>query len=168
MAAANLTAARLRELLLYDPTTGIFHWRVSRKGTRRDGLAGGVSAHGYVKIGVDRTGQQYAHRLAWLYMVGEWPTGEIDHINGDRADNRWANLREVTPRENKQNKRKPQRNNKSGFLGVSISSNCPSRWIAQIKLPNGKNKSIGMFKTPEEAHEAYLRVKRAIHKGCTI
>lgn len=171
MAAHDLTAARLRELLRYEPDTGHFFWRAPRPKARLDLPAGGKTSHGYIHIGVDGTGQHYAHRLAWLYMNGEWPTCEVDHINGDKADNRWANLRGVTSTVNKQNKRSPQSNNKSGFLGVSLCSyrkTCPSKWRAQIRLAGGINKTLGNFKTPEEAHEAYLKAKRALHEGCSI
>jgi len=171
MAKPNLSAQRLRELLAYDPIKGEFRWRIGRKGAPMGALAGGKTSHGYINIGVDRTGQHYAHRLAWLYMNGEWPTCEIDHINGNRTDNRWSNLRGVSSTVNKQNKRRPQSNNKSGFLGVSLKSSRktgPRKWLAQIALPGGKRKAIGTFKTPEEAHEAYLKAKRLLHEGCSI
>lgn len=171
MATFNVSAQRLRELLAYDPLTGEFRWRVGRKRAPMGALAGGKTSHGYIRIGVDMGGQQYAHRLAWLYMTGEWPSCEVDHINGDKSDNRWSNLRGVSSTINKQNKRRPQSNNKSGFLGVSLNSsrkNCPSKWLAQICLPGGKRRFLGNFKTPEEAHEAYLKAKRSLHEGCSI
>lgn len=167
MADADLSAARLRELLHYDPLSGAFTWRTSGKGRRPDSAAGSVSQHGYVKIGVDGAGQKYAHRLAWLYMTGEWPKYEIDHIDGDRANNRFANLRDVKAFVNQQNKRKPQSNCDSGVLGVSwVRSR--KHWVAQIRIPGVGNRAIGTFRNKDAAAAAYLAAKRRLHEGCTI
>src|SRR5690606_34614864 len=98
-----LTQQRLKELLYYDPETGIFTRLVGRSGPRaRAGdVAGSDNGKGYIRIYVD--GRPYkAHRLAWFYMHGEWPE-EIDHRNGERADNRLSNLRPVTRQQNNLN-----------------------------------------------------------------
>ncbi len=108
-----------------------------------------------------------AHRIAWLLCYGKWPEGQIDHINGDKSDNRIANLRDVPQRTNGENRRTPLANNKVGFLGVSVNKSNPGRYLAQIQIA-GKNVHIGYFKTPEEAHEAYIETKRRRHAGCTI
>lgn len=171
MAAHDLTAQRLREALHYDPDTGVFTWRPlvlsQKRTTRRAGRrAGWQTALGYVYIGID--GAQYgAHRLAWLYQAGAWPEQDVDHINGRRADNRWANLRDVAHRMNVENQRAaPSSNQSTRLLGVTFHK--PSGlYLSQIKS-KGKKHYLGYFKTPEPAHEAYLAAKRRLHEGCTI
>jgi HNH endonuclease len=165
MAAADLTAARLRELLSYDPATGLFTRLVSGRGRGAiaGSVAGGKSLCGYIRIGV--SGRFYmAHRLAWLYTHGVWPAGDIDHINGEKADNRLSNLRDVSTSVNMQNQRSAQPRNASGFLGVTRHGN---RFEASIKI-NGVNLYLGSYGSPEEAHASYLKEKRRIHPGCTI
>lgn len=161
----SLTAQTLRELLHYDPETGIFTRAVSQRGRngRKGCQAGGKSDSGYIRISIQNKLHQ-AHRLAWLYMFGVWPTGDVDHIDGDRTNNRIANLRDVSTSVNMQNQKSAQPRNISGFLGVTKHGN---RFEASIKL-NGINHYIGSYATPQTAHEAYLRVKRALHEGCTI
>ena len=95
-----LTADRVLELLDYDPETGHFRWRVTKGSKRMAGeVAGCLYGKGYWSIGIDRR-LYYAHRLAWLYVHGEWPKRVIDHINRDKLDNRIVNLRDVTISEN--------------------------------------------------------------------
>lgn len=97
--------ARLQELLEYAPETGAFRWRVNRTSVRAGTVAGRLDSKGYRQISVD--GQRYAaHRLAWLYVNGEWPMHEVDHVNGIRDDNRIANLRDVARIINMRNKRR--------------------------------------------------------------
>lgn len=108
----------------------------------------------------------YAHRFAWAYYYGELPTGFIDHINGDRADNRICNLRDVSHSQNMQNQRHPLSNNKTGFLGVSFHRST-NKYQAQIKA-GGKRIHLGTFLIPEDAHKAYVTAKRELHAGCTI
>jgi hypothetical protein len=147
----TLTAHRLRELLHYAPETGEFRWRVDRGNKIKAGsIAGGASkAHGYYQIG---TGGRlyYGHRLAWLYMTGEWPSAEIDHINRDKADNRFANLREATHQENCWNL-PIIRSNKSGISGVRWHA---GKWVAYICV-SGEVKHLGRFVCKEEAGQAY-------------
>jgi hypothetical protein len=104
------------------------------------------------------------HRAAWLYVHGKWPNGQIDHINGDRSDNRISNLRDVSHSVNQQNVHRPRRDNASGFLGVTRQKNL---WTSQVTV-SGKTLHLGLFKTPEEAASAYLEAKRKHHTGCTI
>lgn len=156
----DLTAVRLREVLDYDPDTGSFTWRES-KGHMRGGLpAGHHHNNGYVHIGID--GEDYsAHRLAWLYIFGAWPTAEhMDHINRVRHDNRICNLREASRSENGQNVSLSS-SNSSGYRGVSRCNkyNC---WRAQIKL-NGKPKHLGYFETPQLASAAYCAAAALLH-----
>ena len=164
MAAADLTAERLREILHYDPETGIFTWRVR---TSRCVKIGSECSHrgsiGYVVIQILSTPYS-AHRLAWLHVTGSWPIGVIDHINGVRDDNRFCNLRDVSNTENLQNRRRPNKNTSSGFLGVHRVADA---WVAQIGV-NGRNTHIGIFKTPELAHAAYIEAKKNLHQTCTV
>lgn len=164
MAKNDLTAARLRERLIYDPETGVLTWRVvTRNGRRRPGdLAGNLSLSlGYVFVGID--GACYlAHRLAWLYVTGAWPIHDIDHINGTRNDNRIVNLRDVPTRHNLENQRCPQVGRR--WFGVTPSD---GKWRARIKV-RGETLSLGRFGTPEEAQAAYWEAKRRLHAGCTV
>ena len=161
----ELTAERLRDALDYNPETGEFRWKSPRKKVVVGSIAGCVSSDGYRRIRID--GDRYrAHRLAWLYVNGRWPAFDIDHINGLRADNRIENLREARRGENNQNKRSPQTNNKSGFLGVTRRKDT-GRWRAAIMISR-KHISIGDFETPEEAYAAYLKAKAEFHPFQTI
>ena len=166
MANANLTAERLRELLYYDQDTGIFTRRISTRPNAMAGMiAGGLDAHGYVNICVDKR-RYKAHRLAWLYVFGAWPKHEIDHINGVKNDNRIFNLRDVERLENGRNHVRPTKRNKtSGVLGVTAHKN---KWKSGVTV--GKKRfHVGVFDTKEEAHQAYVLAKRKLHAGgCTL
>lgn len=168
MAAANsLTAARLREVLHYESLTGVFTWLVQtqRLQTKVGDVAGGIKPSGYVCIGID--GKRYrAHRLAWLWMTGQWPVDQIDHINGIRSDNRLSNLREASRSLNSQNQRRAYSNNKTGFLGVSWSKQA-KKYHATI-MANGNDHHLGYFTTPELAYTTYLTAKRKLHEGNTL
>lgn len=114
----NLTVDRLRTLLAYDPSTGFFRWKVRRGGYALPGsVAGSPNSEGYVQIRVDRVLHK-AHRLAWLYMTGEWPKDFIDHIDRDPSNNTWSNLRSATNAENVRNQNR-RANNSSGVPGVN-------------------------------------------------
>jgi hypothetical protein len=157
---SRLTAARLKELLNYDPETGVFTWASSPHRNDLVGKqAGGVTERGYVKIRVDGTTHR-AHRLAWLYVHGQWPQDRIDHINGDSTDNRISNLREAKQHENGQN-RKASKSSAAGLLGVSKAAY--GKWVAVICL-HRKRYHLGSFDTPEEAHQAYLKAKAVMHE----
>jgi hypothetical protein len=155
-----VTHQDLLSLMSYEPETGVFTWLERKKGRRQGKPAGGLNGNGYrsIQIGADR---YMAHRLAWFYVYGYWPTGYIDHINGDPADNRIANLREVTQSVNLQNQRQPRADNKTGFLGVSPQA---GKYQARITFA-GKHQYLGLFDTPEEAYAAYLAAKRQHHPG---
>lgn len=164
-----LTVTRLREVLNYDPQTGVFTRRSSCGGEPAGSVAGSPNQYGHIRVHVD--GRRYqAHRLAWLYMSGEWPSTrlEVDHINGNRGDNRWANLRLADKSMNMQNQRHARRDSQSGLLGVET-----KRWdtgvayVARI-AHRGKRHHLGTHSTPELAHAAYLDAKRAMHEGNTL
>lgn len=150
-------------IIEYSPQTGLFRWRVHQGGARKAGWFSGCEEHGYRSISVCGRLQR-AHRIAWLLMTGEWPNLSIDHIDGDRANNRWANLRMVPLAVNCQNVRRPSRNNTTGALGVSRGPSKTSPYIASIRV-DGKRIHIGCFSDIEQAAEAYLRAKRAYHPG---
>jgi hypothetical protein len=129
-------------------------------------IAGTNHSSGYLIICVD--GEAYkAHRLAWLYVHGEWPEADIDHINGDRGDNRIENLRSVTRSINQQNLRAARGDTNTGVLGVYKTDKKSKPFKSFIKA-DGHNKFIGNFKTVSEASAAYLFEKRRLHEGCTI
>lgn len=154
----SLTAERAREVLDYDPDTGVFRRLVAKGGQWSGAIAGYLQPNGYWYICVD--GRKYlAHRLAWLITNGAFPADQIDHIDGDRANNRLANLREATNAGNQQNIRRAHRDNTTGFLGASPNKN---RFRAHIRV-DGERRHLGTFGTPEQAHAAYLDAKRKLH-----
>lgn len=160
----SLTQERLRDLFTYEPERGVFIRTTSRGKHRRGSILSGTSSHGYLRACID--GRQYAiHRLAFLWMTGKWPLEDVDHINGNRADNRWLNLRDVARRVNLENIRAPQASNKSsGRLGVEGRG---SRFRARICV-NGRVVSLGSYASDEEAYQAYLMAKRQLHEGNTL
>lgn len=160
----SATAERIRELLRYDPEGGGFVWLKPRSaGVRAGDSAGCGVQQGYVQIAVD--GVRYrAHRLAWLWMTGHWPSGVIDHINADTGDNRWANLRDVSKSVNQQNQRRAYASSTTGFMGVSPEGR---KFKARIRV-GGERLYLGLFPTAQLAYEAYLAVKRQFHEGNTL
>ena len=144
----ELTAEYLRSVLHYAQETGIFTWKVSTARRVKVGdIAGCPNGRGYLLISV--CSRLYpAHRLAWLYMYGEWPKDQLDHINRNRSDNRIANLREATSKQNNQNAGK-RSDNTSGHPGVSWHKR-KSKWRASIKH-NYKHIYLGYFSILEEA-----------------
>jgi hypothetical protein len=158
-----ITHTRLRELAHYCPETGQFT-HLQSKGRKKAGMpAGSLRSDGYVYIMFD--GQRaLAHRFAWLYVTNEWPTQEIDHRDGNKANNAFANLRQVSRRMNTENKRTAKRTSTTGLLGVIRHRH---KFVACI-VSEGKRTYLGTFETPEDAHEAYVQAKRRLHHGCTI
>lgn len=169
MAKADLTAQRLRETLSYDQSTGLFCWLASRSNVRAGSVAGATKSDGYTQIGID--GRLYlAHRLAFLYVLGSMPSGDVDHINGVISDNRFSNLRDVPRLINMQNQRRAQKSNISGFLGVGFDRRrMKAPFYARIRLPgNTRPTFLGYFDSPSKASEAYIAAKRQFHDGCSI
>lgn len=146
------TQCRLKSLLHYDPSTGRFIWTAARRGVRVGDECGRISlGHGYREIGIDCRLYR-AHRLAFLYMLGRFPVSDVDHVNRDKADNAWANLREATVSQNMANiDVKPS--NTSGYIGVTWDA-ARGKWRAQIRF-NGRKKNLGRFAEPIEAARAH-------------
>ena len=162
----KLTADRLKEVLIYDPDTGLFSHRIDRgkhKHIKAGTIVGSVHSEGYVVIDVDRK-LYFAHRLAWLYMHGEHPVADIDHINGDRSDNRASNIRVATRSENMPNVSRASKRNSSGLLGAH---KYRDKWSASISI-NGARKHLGVFDSAEDASAAYLERKAEMHPFSTI
>jgi hypothetical protein len=158
------TIEHLRSSFSYDADTGVFTWVSHKKRPDLIGkIAGTRHSSGYWSIAVHNR-KQLAHRLAWAYVTGEWPTQHIDHINGNKLDNRFCNLRQVTRFGNLQNMRKATKANKIGLLGVSAYQ---GKW-AMLLMANGVRYRKTGFDNPEAAHEAYLELKRRLHDTCTI
>jgi len=152
-----ITQDYLKSVLSYDPETGIFIWLVDKSIRSRSGsIAGSIRKNGYRAISVS-SNRCLSHRLAWLYTYGYWPN-QIDHINGNRSDNRISNLRECTASQNSMN-RGVQSNNIVGLKGVSRHMN---KFKSRICL-NGNVKYLGIYDTPEEAHEAYKKAADIYH-----
>lgn len=149
---------RLKELIHYEPSTGVFTWLGDRGGRSfRGKVAGSEKDNGYREITVD--GFQYlAHRLAWLYVNGTWPSNDIDHINGDKSDNRIDNLRDVFPYVNLHNTSASSKNNATKLTGVAFARN---KYRAEIRFKN-KRHYIGVFDSPEAASKAYQDFKQML------
>lgn len=156
----TITAERLREVLRYDPETGEFTRLQSRGNAKAGSRAGSPTSHGYLAIMVDGC-WTVSHRWAWLYMTGAWPDGEIDHRNGERQDNRWANLRLAPGGLNQQNRRTPRAGSASRVLGVTAQN---GRFVARI-VANRQTFNLGVFETAQQAHAAYVAAKRKLHPG---
>ena len=154
----SLTQKQLKNLLCYDPDTGVF---IRRKNNKVAGHP--LASRPYLRTML-RGREYYMHRLAFLYMTGSFPEKEVDHVNGVKDDNRWANLRTATPFENSVNVHTHRSHNKLGVLGVSPSG---SKFIAKLTT-KGRQQHLGTFDTAEEAHNAYLEEKRKQHKTCTL
>lgn len=149
-----ITFERLHELLNYDPRTGLWTW-IKRSSPYAQsitigGIAGCPNKEGYWHIRIDRRLYK-ASRLAWLYMTGEWPECDIDHEDTDPGNNIWSNLRLATDSQNNANRRSYCI---SGLKGVYLHKKT-GKWQASIK--KGKNIYLGLYATPEEAHEAYCK-----------
>ncbi|MEI5680503.1 MULTISPECIES: HNH endonuclease [unclassified Mesorhizobium] len=156
---SKLTLERLKQVVHYDRETGIFtrledHWR-SPAGLE----AGYLRPDGYRTITVD--GERHlGHRLAWFYVTGAWPADQIDHMDRNRGNNRFANLREVTIAENGLN-RSSRAGSSSRYPGVKFRKD-RGRWTARISL-NFKHYNLGCFDTEEQAYAAYRAAKINLH-----
>lgn len=154
----EISQSYLKSKLQYNHETGIFVWLKNNK------RAGFTHSSGYRRIKL-KNHPVTEHRLVWLYIYGYIPE-QVDHINGNRSDNRLKNLRQATNQQNQQNKRTPSSNNKSGYLGVSLCKKS-KKWKATISI-NNISITIGYYDCPQKAHDAYLTRKRQVHGFCTI
>lgn len=155
----SLTQERLKEVLHYNPDTGVFTWiKPTGPKARVGAVVGERQTTTYLQVGIDRK-VYLLHRLAWLYVMGYIPD-LIDHVDRNPRNNRFSNLAESNKSANALNMN-PSKANKSGYVGVSFCK-CTGRWRAVLTL-QGKSKKLGRFDTPEEAHQAYLAAKAKYH-----
>lgn len=156
---SELTAEEVRRLLDYDPETGVFTWTDEAAPRVRGKRAGCAKGSGYWHIAIK--GRLYiASRLAFLYVTGDFPNGEIDHINRDRGDDSWKNIREASRSENQRNTG-IRRDNTSGYKGVSWNAR-RSKWVAYVNK-DGKRIFLGYFTCKHEAHRAYCEAAERLH-----
>lgn len=164
MTTQILTQSKLKELFDYNPDTGDFTNKVMRSLRAMPGqIAGNLNSRGYIDISIGYK-KYKAHRLAWLYVYGAWPTNNIDHINRSKIDNRIANLRDVTQAQNGQNKTK-HCNNSSGHTGV-VWHKESQRWRARLCLDR-KDIYLGQFNDIQSAIDArkQAEAKHYSHKA---
>lgn len=155
----KLSQARLKEVLRYSPIVGVFEWRVAGRRIRPGFLAGGPIGDGYIGITVD--GRRYpVHVLAWLYMTGEMPSVLIDHIDGDKSNNAFGNLRLATHSQNSCNAR-VNAANKSGVKGVFFVKSS-GKWRARLRKA-GEVVFDKCFDSIEDARDAITAARSAIH-----
>lgn len=163
-----IDAGTAREWFALDANTGVLFWRKrpSRGCVFAGDKAGSIDGQGYLRIKL--LGRSHlAHRIVWVHHYGSPPQLEVDHINGDRSDNRIANLRDVDRAANNQNRRKSQSSNRSSTLiGATFEINM-KKWKAQISV-NKKRIHLGYFESAEQAHAAYVAAKRLLHPTCSI
>lgn len=158
----EISQKELKERLRYDAETGNFYWAkvLPRSSSRVGDIAGCIeNKNGYRVIKINRR-MYKAHRLAWLYVHGQWPNEVLDHVNGDPSDNRICNLREATHSQNMWNSRTPK-NSSSGMKGASWCTTNKA-WISSIKK-NRKTYHLGHFATADEAAAAYRRAALELH-----
>ena len=152
---SGLSLETLKSCLNYDPETGLFTWKVKLSNRVIVGdIAGAIDGYGYVQIKL--FGVPYkAHRLAWFYMTGWWPKEQIDHENRVRHDNRWKNIREASQTQNSQN----QSASFSKIHELKGAYESQGTWFSTINV-FGKQIYLGRFKSPEEAHTAYVEAAK--------
>lgn len=162
----KITQEELKRILQYNPETGIFTYRMKPNFRIRVGsVAGSPNSTGYIQIKIGHVLHK-AHRLAWLYVYGVHPKGEIDHRNHVKDDNRISNLRDGTKSQNQGNRVTAQASSKTGIIGVWWNK-WSKRWTSSITV-NRKRKHLGYFSTQEEAAAAYIAAKRGSHDFCTL
>jgi len=157
-AVAHVSAERARELLSYEPETGILRWRVARSQKVPGDIAGSLDRGGYVVVRIDRRTYQ-AHRIIWLIVTGKLPAQHIDHADRNRANNRLSNLREATPSQNCANSVFKSRH---GVKGVCFIKGRSKPWQTYIGA-NGRRIFLGNFSTKEEAARAYQAAAEKYH-----
>lgn len=156
----SITQEELKRIVKYNDYDGLFVWASPRRHITVGDVCGSVGNEGYISITINKKTYR-AHRLAWLYVYGYLPENQIDHINGDKSDNRISNLREATNSENRQNTT-AKTSSASGLRGVSFKK-AVNKWRAYISIDK-KQFHLGYFDDKNKAHEAYLLAKAKIHK----
>jgi hypothetical protein len=160
-----ITQKRLKEVLEYNPETGVFTWTHEQSVKKKGQVAGCLQEHGYIRIRV-KNEKHRAHRLAFLYMTGEFPTEHVDHINHDKSDNRWSNLRQASNSENMQNVLSARSDNTSGYLGVSFNKE-KNKFVSVITV-DGTKHHLGYFDSANDAGSAYMSAKQKLHPFSTL
>jgi hypothetical protein len=154
-----ITQEYLREILDYNPETGLFIWKINRgRLCKKGNIAGSIDSWGHLQICINSR-KRLAHRLAWLYVYGTEPKQQIDHIDGNKQNNAISNLRDVNQTLNQQNRTRARKDSSSGLMGVIKDG---SKYKAQIKA-HKKTFYLGMFQTAQEAFEAYKQAKLQLH-----
>lgn len=156
----DLTAEKVLSLMRYEPETGLFIRLKTVARKHKGSQAGGIRPNGYRIIVIGRF-QYLAHRLAWLVTHGSWPITDIAHIDGDRDNNRIANLCQSSATHRGQSRTQAKTGTVSGLLGVAWSES-HKKWRASI-MANGKSPFLGRYDTKEQAHAAYLAAKAELH-----
>jgi hypothetical protein len=155
-----ITQDYLKSILNYEEASGIFTWKVSKAKNIKIGSVAGIHDKcGYWIIRIDKKNYR-AHRLAWLYMNGNFPNKYIDHIDNNKINNIYRNLREANDVENGRNKGL-QLNNSTGYKGVSF-CNLNKKFKAQARF-NGKTKTLGYFKSALDASNKYINFVKELH-----
>ena len=158
----SLTLDEVKHRVRYDPATGLFSWNNPPDHSQVRPNSIGNKVNGYWQISINGA-RVLAHRLAWFYMLGEWPAGHIDHINGARDDNRFSNLRVADYSINAQNRHAAYSNSVSGVLGAKWHKK-QRKYLSSIRV-NGRAIHLGTFDTSEQAQAAYLAAKAKHHPG---
>jgi HNH endonuclease len=154
----ELTPGVARDLLRYEPGTGSLRWKRHSRNYKPGEEVGGSISNGYRQVQI--LGKSYRfHRVAWVLMTGEWPGQQVDHVNRDRLDNRWCNLRLATPQQNAANSLKPSQQGMP--KGVRPQAN--GRTFQAKIMRNGRYMCLGTYPTPEIAHEAYVAAAERLH-----
>lgn len=161
----DITAELVRKYFIYDYETGLLKWQFNQRTDVVGNVFGSICRDGYVRSKFFKK-RVLIHRMIWLYVTGDWPTYTIDHIDGNKSNNRFSNLRDVSVYKNMQNLRKSSKKSSTGLLGVCHYKRT-NKYIATITY-DGKRIHLGYFTTPNLAHEAYLTAKRRLHSTCTI
>jgi hypothetical protein len=154
----------IKKLVKCNFDTGKLYWTISRPNAPLDKELGSL-ARGYLNVKI--LGKDYkVHRVIWMLHTGDWPKGEIDHINGIKTDNRIVNLRDVDRALNMQNQNRNHKGNNSGFLGVAKCSTT-KKWRARITV-FGKKIALGSYDTAEEASKVYQEYKKKLHNQNSV
>lgn len=154
-----ITAERLREIVIYDPETGVFTWRIARGKCAAGARVGCPRKAGEYWVARLDYRMYYLHRLAWLYVTGQWPADDVDHRDLNKSNNRWKNLRPATQKQNNENM-KLAKNNASGYRGVAQMP-ASSKWRARIRH-FGRDIHLGYFATKESAFAARLQAEKEL------